>query len=1224
MYCKKTAFLIIFLLQINFLKAQTQTPGTQKWVYKTTGGILCCPAIGEDGTVYCVTYGNNLHAIDNNGILKWSFETGHQVGSTPAIGAEGTIYFGSADHKLYAINPDGTEKWAFTTGDRIWSSPSIGLDGTIYVGSEDACFYAINPDGTQKWKLRMGADINSSPAIDLDGTIYVGSHDGKLYAINPDGTQKWAFVIGSRVRSSPAIGVDGTIYVGSDDYKLYAISSDGQERWSFKTNDDIMSSLAIDTDGTIYFGSTDNNLYSLNSDGTLKWIFNTDGWIDSSPLLDSEGTIYFGSSDNKIYAVNPNGSRKWTFNVQAMIRSSPTIDENGILYIGANDGNLYAIYTGSEGLSSTIWPKFKGNILNTGRKTRFEKDLGVSQIQIPDTVGIGSTNPLRITIYNYGKEPAISTPVSYQINEEIPITENYTGTIISGFSESYQFLNTWTPSLLGENTIKAYTSFAEDEDTTNDTHTKIIQVAYQNDIGISEIQVSSSIVINESVTIKVELTNNSIDNQSNFPISYQIDSENWITETYSDILAPQQKDVYSFSKIWTPTVLGDHHLTVKVGLSGDQNTNNDSIQKNITVEGSGPDIAVNPPLKNYGDIQVGALSSQTFTVTNEGTGDLNVSSVSILGNGDFNITSGGGAFTLVPGSTRDITVQFSPSSVGAKSDTLRLQSNDPEQNKLDVALSGSGIIIPIPNAEFTCSPTSGIKPLTVQFTNKSTGTISSYSWVFGDGGTSNQETPSHTYDLAGVYTVSLTVTGSSGSDTETKSDYIIVNNPVSYPDLTMGEWSGKSDIGQDVSFFVTSESTVEDFQIFGINKFWEKVKLYKKDNDWCFSFDDINDDSASGIFNVSEMQCSGYYYLPGMEMEWEASPIEYTYKNRLKLYFRNWYDTKKKSIYLNEYVTFPKLSENAEWLDNLFEWQCPGSQMGRAIVFDNYYLPYDITIDELAFNLNMAEASSAASQWVIFGLYIGGDSKVTELFSISGDQYKNYSETFKLDEPINCYKNEKVSIIISLLSPSIGPIGLRWGAGNQSYVEISTNLEHQAPISSFGADRTQGNKPLKVQFSDSSTGIINTWVWDFGDGEKSSEQNPLHTYYQAGTYTVSLSVSGPGGSDTKTKENHIGVLDSSSGIETDDQQPSIFTLYQNHPNPFNPVTTIQYALPKDCHVKLEIYDTLGKLVETLIDERKERGIHFFLWRPAILSTGIYFYKIQADAYADTKKLLFIK
>ena len=77
-------------------------------------------------------------------------------------------------------------------------------------------------------------------------------------------------------------------------------------------------------------------------------------------------------------------------------------------------------------------------------------------------------------------------------------------------------------------------------------------------------------------------------------------------------------------------------------------------------------------------------------------------------------------------------------------------------------------------ADFSGNPLSGGVPLSVDFTDLSTGTITSYSWTFGDGGTSTDQNPTHVYNAFGAYTVSLTVTGPGGTDTETKTDYITV------------------------------------------------------------------------------------------------------------------------------------------------------------------------------------------------------------------------------------------------------------------------------------------------------------------------------------------------------------------------------------------------------------------------------------------------------------------
>jgi hypothetical protein len=81
----------------------------------------------------------------------------------------------------------------------------------------------------------------------------------------------------------------------------------------------------------------------------------------------------------------------------------------------------------------------------------------------------------------------------------------------------------------------------------------------------------------------------------------------------------------------------------------------------------------------------------------------------------------------------------------------------------------------------------------------------------------------------------------------------------------------------------------------------------------------------------------------------------------------------------------------------------------------------------------------------------------------------------------------------------------------------------QPPTADFAAISQQGAAPLKVTFTDSSSGDITRWHWDFGDGQFSSDTEPNHTYTAAGNYTVSLAIMGPGGSDVETKTEYIKV-----------------------------------------------------------------------------------------------------
>ncbi len=90
----------------------------------------------------------------------------------------------------------------------------------------------------------------------------------------------------------------------------------------------------------------------------------------------------------------------------------------------------------------------------------------------------------------------------------------------------------------------------------------------------------------------------------------------------------------------------------------------------------------------------------------------------------------------------------------------------------------------VPVAQFVGTPTSGTAPLTVNFTNQSTGGATSWSWNFGDGGTATTQNPSHVYSTAGTYTVTLTASNACGSDGETKTGYITVTAPPAYTVIT--------------------------------------------------------------------------------------------------------------------------------------------------------------------------------------------------------------------------------------------------------------------------------------------------------------------------------------------------------------------------------------------------------------------------------------------------------
>jgi hypothetical protein len=100
--------------------------------------------------------------------------------------------------------------------------------------------------------------------------------------------------------------------------------------------------------------------------------------------------------------------------------------------------------------------------------------------------------------------------------------------------------------------------------------------------------------------------------------------------------------------------------------------------------------------------------------------------------------------------------------------------------------------------------------------------------------------------------------------------------------------------------------------------------------------------------------------------------------------------------------------------------------------------------------------------------------------------------------------------------------------------------------------------------------------------------------------------------------NLIGIQPISNPI------PDGYRLYQNYPNPFNPATTINFSIPKATNITLKIYNSIGQVIETLIDGEVYAGTHSIKWNADKYSSGIYFYRLEAQGFSKTMKMLLLK
>jgi len=275
------------------------------------------------------------------------------------------------------------------------------------------------------------------------------------------------------------------------------------------------------------------------------------------------------------------------------------------------------------------------------------------------------------------------------------------------------------------------------------------------------------------------------------------------------------------------------------------------------------------------------------------------------------------------------------------------------------------LVLAPPVADFSAAPTSGAAPLPVDFTDLSTGAITSWSWDFGDGATSGIQTPSYTYPQPGTFPVTLTVSGPGGSDSLTRTNYVLVDPGPPTADFSATPTSGMAPLS--VTFSDVSQGLIDT---------------------WSWDFGDGGTESAPFTGHT--------YTVPGL---------------------------------------------------------------------------YHVTL-----TVTGAGGSDSESK---FGLI---------------------------------------------------------------------DVQPAPPSASFSATPSEGAAPLLVNFSDTSSGTVTSWSWDFGDGLFSSEASPAHSYAAAGGYTATLTINGGASSATQSIVVHVAAQASvrnGSGVNALVYQSSLPVLGQS-------------------------------------------------------------------------------
>ena len=171
----------------------------------------------------------------------------------------------------------------------------------------------------------------------------------------------------------------------------------------------------------------------------------------------------------------------------------------------------------------------------------------------------------------------------------------------------------------------------------------------------------------------------------------------------------------------------------------------------------------------------------------------------------------------------------------------------------------------------------------------------------------------------------------------------------------------------------------------------------------------------------------------------------------------------------------------------------------------------------------------------------------------------------------------------------------------------------------FEADYPFGEGlPHTVHFTDLTSMNPTTWLWDFGDGETSTEQNPTHDYTSTGLFTVKLTASSDDESNTETKVDYIDVI--VEGVE----EYGMISSFELNPNPVTTNAYISFDLNEACYVIIEIYDITGKAIRVIHAQQHSSGAIKIPFVINDLKNGIYFLHLQAGNKILTRKIILMQ
>jgi len=231
-----------------------------------------------------------------------------------------------------------------------------------------------------------------------------------------------------------------------------------------------------------------------------------------------------------------------------------------------------------------------------------------------------------------------------------------------------------------------------------------------------------------------------------------------------------------------------------------------------------------------------------------------------------------------------------------------------------------------------------------------------------------------------------------------------------------------------------------------------------------------------------------------------------------------------------------------------------------------------------------------------------------------------------------CHTFERdTSVIVWVEGPDtlhIGETGfytmyLTGGPAEAGGYNVAGRFGQMELVDTFSYQNALALNELTQAFSLPFPTIEDTIFWNFGYTASDSSAE-WDTIYSCAISLVWDSIPDPLDRWNFGPKFPVKILDPLTAISENEGDINGFTLFQNYPNPFNPTTTIRYEITDMSYVSLIIYDVLGKEVALLVNEDKPEGFYDVEFNGKDLPSGIYFYRLQAGNFTQTKKMLLLK